>query len=87
MNPQPEYGWMSDVKHTAGPTTKTSLHCNGCPALHTDDWSFVEENDGLDSGTDAKCTAMTPVKHIASYWSASTPVPAWCPALASGETP
>lgn len=65
-----------------GPTQKTTSHCTGCSALVTEDWVFHEENDGIDRGTDAKCTATEPHRHIASYWSSSDRTPAWCPALA-----
>lgn len=64
-----------------GPVIKTTRHCDGCPALATADWTFVEENDGLDSGTDAKCTASKPPRHIASYWHTGYQTPDWCPAL------
>lgn len=76
------------VGHAPGPTVKTTLHCVGCSALHTTDWSFVEENDGLDTGIDAKCTAMDPAKHISSYWCSTDRAPSWCPAqpLATGAT-
>jgi len=74
---------------TFGPTEKTTLHCDGCPALHTEDWVFHEENDGIDRGTDAKCTAMEPNKHIGSYWHSGDRAPDWCPAgravLANGD--
>ena len=85
----PEGGKM---EHTTfepfGPTRKTTFHCHGCPMLITEDWEFHEEDDGIDRGTDAKCTAMTPPKHIASYWDSHDHAPDWCPAKPTlGEQP
>lgn len=73
---------MTESKHTLGPSVRKTYHCQGCYALQTKAWSFVEENDGWDSGTDAECSAMTPTKHIASYWRPSDKAPEWCPVLA-----
>lgn len=71
-----------------GPRTITTSRqtCEGCPALELKDWSFEGENDDMDSGTSAKCSASAG-KRIAAYWSALNTTPDWCPALnlSSGE--
>jgi len=67
---------------TIGPRTITTSRqtCEGCPSLALKDWSFMGENDDLDSGTSAKCSASAG-KSITAYWSVLSTTPDWCPAL------
>lgn len=54
-------------------------YCKGCRALKLEEWSFMGENDDLDSGTSAICTLAN--KPISSYWLSHDPTPSWCPML------
>lgn len=60
-----------------GPSEKIIRRCEGCKYLHTEDWSYQEENDGVDSGTDARCLKAENL--LSSYWRASDQTPIWCP--------
>lgn len=76
---------VAATREEIGPSIKTIVtkHCLGCPALRTEDWEFEEENDGRDSGTNARCMVLD--KHIASYWHEWDTTPEWCPALQPSE--
>ena len=62
-----------------GPTkvVTTRYICDNCSHLHTKDWSFMGENDDLDTGTDARCMVLD--KHIESYYHKGHDAPKWCP--------
>jgi hypothetical protein len=73
---------LAATREEIGPISKTvtTMHCVGCPALKTEDWSFEEENDGIDRGTTARCGAANNMV-IDSYWHQGKSTPSWCPAL------
>lgn len=66
-----------------GVKVRASNHCAGCPALKLEDWEFHQEDDDIDRGTDAKCTAAN--RPISSYYRTWDETPEWCPALQSDE--
>lgn len=71
------------MSEQVGPSkvVKIEHHCTGCKFLETKEWSFMGENDDLDSGTDAKCNAKNGI-HISSYYHDNhTSTPIWCPYL------
>lgn len=69
-----------------GPSIKTTLHCKGCMALVTRDWSEYLENDDTDSGTTATCTADGANRVISSCYYSFDQIPEWCPWQDSATT-
>lgn len=54
--------------------------CDGCKHLVTREWEEEADNDGTDSGTDARCTKAD--RPISAYWFRTDKPPEWCPAPA-----